>query len=37
MAEEVNQDMLFEIQDIMHRRELNMRFVHHFWPMKRSE
>lgn len=37
MAEEVNQDMLFEIQDIMHRREMNMRFAHHFWPIKRKE
>lgn len=35
MAEEVNQDMLFEIRDIIRRREINIGFAHHLWPMKR--
>ena len=36
MAEEVNRDMLIEIKDIMRRREVNLHFTHHFWPMKRT-
>ncbi|MDP1624043.1 MAG: hypothetical protein Q8M08_17095 [Bacteroidales bacterium] len=36
MAEQVNQDMLFELQDLIHRRESNMKFSSSFWPMRRQ-
>lgn len=36
MAQQVNRDMLFELQDLIHRREANLRFSSHIWPMKRK-
>jgi len=36
MAILVNKDMLFELQDLIHRRETNLRFSSHIWPMKRK-
>lgn len=36
MALLVNKDMLFELQDLIHRRETNLRFSSHIWPMKRK-
>jgi GTP pyrophosphokinase len=37
MAEKVNQDMLFELQDLLRRRESNMKLSSVIWPMKRNE
>ena len=37
MAEQVNSDMLFELQDLLRRRETNMRFSQSIWPLKRKE
>ena len=37
MAELVNKDMLFELQDLLKRRESNMRFSSMIWPLKRKE
>jgi GTP pyrophosphokinase len=37
MAEKVNKDMLFELQDLLKRRETNMKFSSTIWPMKRTE
>lgn len=36
MAEQVNKDMLFELQDLIHRRETNLKFSASIWPMKRK-
>jgi len=36
MAEEVNKDMLFELQDLIRRREANLKFSASIWPMKRK-
>lgn len=36
MAEKVNQDMLFELQDLLRRRESNMKLSSVIWPMKRN-
>jgi len=36
MAEQVNKDMLFELQDLIRRRESNLRFSASIWPMKRK-
>ncbi len=36
MAIMVNKDMLFELQDLIHRRETNLRFSSHIWPLKRK-
>jgi len=36
MAILVNKDMLFELQDLIHRRETNLRFSSHIWPLKRK-
>ena len=36
MAEQVNKDMLFELQDLIKRRETNMKFSDSIWPMRRS-
>jgi len=36
MAEQVNKDMLFELQDLIHRRETNLKFSSSIWPMKRK-
>ncbi|MEI7896473.1 MAG: hypothetical protein WCJ26_05520 [bacterium] len=37
MAQQVNQDMLFELQDLIRRRETNMTFSSAIWPMKRTD
>ena len=37
MAKLVNKDMLFELQDLLKRRESNMKFSATLWPMKRKE
>ena len=37
MAEQVNKDMLFELQDLLMRRETNMKFSSMIWPLKRVE
>ncbi len=37
MAEQVNKDMLFELQDLIRRREKNLRFSAMIWPMKRID
>ncbi|MCX6276790.1 MAG: hypothetical protein NT004_01670 [Bacteroidetes bacterium] len=37
MAEQVNKDMLFELQDLLKRRETNMKFSSMIWPLKRVE
>jgi (p)ppGpp synthase/HD superfamily hydrolase len=37
MAKQVNQDMLFELQDLIRRRETNMKFSSAIWPMKRND
>jgi hypothetical protein len=37
MANKVNKDMLFELQDLLKRRETNMKFSAVIWPMKRKE
>ena len=36
MAEQVNKDMLFELQDLIKRRETNMKFSSSIWPLKRK-
>ncbi|MCX6267305.1 MAG: hypothetical protein NTW16_08120 [Bacteroidetes bacterium] len=37
MAQQVNQDMLFELQDLIKRRETNLTFSSSIWPMKRND
>jgi GTP pyrophosphokinase len=37
MAEQVNKDMLFELQDLIRRREQNLKFSSTIWPMKRVD
>jgi len=37
MAEQVNKDMLFELDDLIRRRETNMKFSSSIWPMKRKD
>jgi len=37
MAEQVNKDMLFELQDLIKRRETNLKFSATIWPMKRVD
>lgn len=38
MAEEVNKDMLFELKDLIRRREANLRPHHtHIWPLIRRD
>ncbi|MBC8315409.1 MAG: hypothetical protein ISR57_04805 [Bacteroidales bacterium] len=37
MAKEVNQDMLFELSDLIKRRESSMKFAAPFWPMQRKK
>jgi len=37
MAEQVNKDMLFELQDLIKRRETNLKFSSTIWPLKRTE
>jgi len=36
MAEQVNKDMLFELEDLIKRRESNLRFSASIWPLKRK-
>jgi GTP pyrophosphokinase len=36
MAEQVNKDMLFELQDLIKRRESNLKYSSSIWPMKRK-
>jgi (p)ppGpp synthase/HD superfamily hydrolase len=36
MAEQVNKDMLFELQDLLKRRETNLKFSSTIWPLKRT-
>ena len=36
MAEQVNQDMLFELKDLIKRRETNLKYSNSIWPMKRN-
>jgi len=36
MAQQVNKDMLFELLDLIKRRETNMKFSSSIWPMKRN-
>lgn len=37
MARQVNQDMLFELEDLIKRRESNMTYSSSIWPMKRND
>jgi hypothetical protein len=37
MAQQVNSDMLFELLDLIKRRETNMTFSSAIWPMKRQK
>jgi len=37
MAEEVNQNMLYELEDLVKRRETGMRFIRPVWPLTRRE
>lgn len=37
MAQQVNKDMLFELQDLIKRRDANLRFSSSIWPLKRKE
>jgi (p)ppGpp synthase/HD superfamily hydrolase len=37
MAVQVNKDMLFELEDLIKRRETNMKFSAMIWPMKRKD
>jgi len=36
MAKEVDQNMLFELKDIIHRREENLKFYTQFWPLRKK-
>ena len=36
MAAQVNKDMLFELQDLLRRRESNMKVSSMFWPLRRK-
>jgi GTP pyrophosphokinase len=37
MAEEVNQNMLFELKDLIRRRNRNLKLSNHIWPLRRKE
>ena len=37
MAAKVNQDMLFELQDLLKRRDSNLKFSSVLWPLKRTD
>ena len=37
MAKKVNQDMLFELSDLIKRRESSMKFAAPFWPLQRKK
>lgn len=36
MAEEVNKDMLYELKDLIHRREVHFKVPTHIWPLTRK-
>ncbi|MCK9219471.1 MAG: hypothetical protein PHF97_03215 [Bacteroidales bacterium] len=36
LAKQVNQDMLFELQDLIKRRETNLKFSSSIWPLRRK-
>ena len=36
MAKEVDQNMLFELRDIIRRREENLKFYTQFWPLRKK-
>lgn len=37
MAQEVNSDMLYELKDLIRRRQTNMKFSSMIWPIKKLE
>jgi (p)ppGpp synthase/HD superfamily hydrolase len=37
MAEQVNKNMLFELKDILHRRERHFKIPTHIWPLTRKD
>jgi (p)ppGpp synthase/HD superfamily hydrolase len=37
MAQQVNKDMLFELLDLIKRRETNLKYSSAIWPMKRKD
>ncbi|MFH1297796.1 MAG: hypothetical protein ABIJ04_11095 [Bacteroidota bacterium] len=37
MAKEVNQHMLYELKDLIKKRESSLRFSTHIWPLHRKE
>jgi len=37
MAEEVNTNMLFELKDLIKKRESGLRFTTHIWPLQRKK
>jgi GTP pyrophosphokinase len=37
MARQVNRDMLFELEDLIKRRESNLKYTSSIWPMKRID
>ncbi len=37
MAAQVNPDMLFELEDLIRRRETNLKFSSAIWPMRRKD
>jgi (p)ppGpp synthase/HD superfamily hydrolase len=37
MAEQVNKEMLFELKDLIKRRETHFKMPTHFWPLTRKE
>jgi GTP pyrophosphokinase len=37
MANEVNRNMLFELNDLIKKREKSMTFTSHFWPLQRKK
>lgn len=36
MAEQVNRNMLYELEDLLHRREALLRFTYSIWPFQRK-
>ena len=36
MAEQVNRNMLYELEDLLHRREALLRFTYSVWPFQRK-
>ena len=37
MAEEVNRNMLYELKDLLHRRETHFKIPTHIWPLTRKD